>query len=425
MKITIVASGTRGDVQPMLALGKALQARGHVVCVLASSHFAAWIAQHGLRPATATVDIQAVMQSAGGTAWAEQGNDPMRQMRIMQTLVNQHGLALMDDAWQACQGAEVIFSSFTSDLYVASIAEKLGALHISTPLQPVLRATRNGAAMSNAPQPNRESWLNYWVGKWLLEPVPWRLLGKLTNQFRQATLGLPPQTPHTVRQTLNRMRVIQGYSQHVAPHAADWPANLSTVGYWFLDDAVDWQPAPALHAFLQAGEPPIYIGFGSMAGANPQALTRLLIDAVIASGKRAVLQTGWAGLGASALPPSIHLLERAPHNRLFPLMQAVVHHGGAGTTAESLRAGKPTIIVPHMADQPFWGRRVAALGAGPPPIPRHKLNVAALTAAIRQATADAAIRQHAAHLGEQIRAEDGIGRAVELIEAYLARVSKC
>lgn len=419
MQMTIVASGTRGDVQPMLALGKALHAHGHAVCVLASSHFAAWIAQHGLTPATATVDIQAVMQSAGGTAWAEQGNDPMKQMRIMQTLINQHGLALMDDAWQACQGAEVLFSSFTSDLYVASIAEKLGAIHISTPLQPVLRATRNGVAMANAPQPNRESWLNYWFGKWLLEPVAWRLLGKLTNQFRQATLGLPPQTAHTARQTLNRMRVVQGYSQHVAPHAADWPKNISTAGYWFLDDEVDWQPPPTLGDFLHAGEPPIYIGFGSMTGANPQALTQLLIDAVIASGKRAVLQTGWAGLGASDLPPSIHLLERAPHSRLFPLMQAVVHHGGAGTTAESLRAGKPTIIVPHMADQPFWGRRVSALGVGPQPIPRHKLNTAALAAAIRQATADAAIRQRAAHLGEQIRAEEGIGRAVALIETHL------
>lgn len=420
MKMTIVASGTRGDVQPMLALGKALQACGHTVSILASSHFAAWISQHGLTPATATVDIQAVMQSAGGAAWAEQGNNPIKQMRIMQTLINEHGLALMHDAWRACQGAEVLFSSFTSDLYVASIAEKLGALHISTPLQPVLRATRDGAAIPNAPLPNRESLLNYWFGKWLIEPVAWRLQGKLTNRFRQETLHLPPQTARAARQALDRMPVIQGYSQRVAPHAADWPAHIHTAGYWFLDDDVDWQPPPPLADFLAAGEPPIYIGFGSMTGSNPQALTRILIDAVVQSGKRAVLQTGWANLGAEHLPSSILLLDRAPHSRLFPLMQAVVHHGGAGTTAESLRAGKPTIIVPHMADQPFWGRRVAVLGVGPQPIPRHRLTAAALAAALRQATGDGDIRQRATRLGEQLRAEDGIGRAVTLIHAQLA-----
>lgn len=417
MKITIVAHGTRGDVQPMLALGKGLQTHGHRVSLLASSHFTEWIAEQGVTPLPATVDIQAVMQSAGGAAWSEQGNNPWRQLQIMQTLINRYGRAMMHDAWHACQGAEVILSSFTSDLYVASIAEKLGVRQISTPLQPLLRATREGAALPNTPLPNRQSWLNYWFGKWLIEPTTWRLLGSLTNRFRQETLHLPPLTARMARQALDRIQVIQGYSRHVAPHPADWPTTIQTAGYWFLEEAPDWQPAPALADFLAQGEPPVYLGFGSMTGANPQALTRLLVEAVMQSGKRAVLQTGWAGLGAGDLPATIFLLDSAPHSRLFPLMAAVVHHGGAGTTATGLAAGKPTIIIPHMADQPFWGRRVATLGVGPQPIPRPKLTASALAAAIRQATEDVEIRQRAAALGEQISREDGIGRAVALLEA--------
>jgi UDP:flavonoid glycosyltransferase YjiC (YdhE family) len=158
-----------------------------------------------------------------------------------------------------------------------------------------------------------------------------------------------------------------------------------------------------------------------MAGREPHALTRILIDAVLQSDQRAILQSGWAGLGDVSLPPDIYLLDSAPHPWLFPRMSAVVHHGGAGTTAESLRAGVPQVIVPHMADQPFWGSRIADLGAGPRPVPRNKLSAESLALAIQQATSDPGMRRRAAELGEKIRAEDGIGAAVNLIEDYLSR----
>lgn len=420
MRISIIAFGTRGDVQPIVALGKALKARGHQVRMIASANFTPWIGQHGLETVATNVDIQAAMTGDGGHAWIEKGHRPTSQMRIMKKLLDQHGPAMMRDAWRACEGAEVVVSSFTSDVYAASIAEKLRARHISTPLQPALVATRSGMATAQAPRPNDESLANYFFGKWLLEPYGWRLMGALNNRFRQETLSLPPQTYYENRRALRNMLVVQGFSSHVVPHPTDWPPNIHTAGYWFLDEGHDWQPPPSLARFLNAGDPPVYIGFGSMAGRYPRVLTDIVLHAVAQSGQRAVLQAGWAGLGGSHLPPTIFLLDSAPHAWLFPRMSVVVHHGGAGTTAESVRAGVPTVVVPHIADQPFWGARIAALGVGPRPLPRHRLSAERLASAIRRAACSPSIRERSAELGAMVRAEDGVATAMRVIDRYLS-----
>ena len=158
-----------------------------------------------------------------------------------------------------------------------------------------------------------------------------------------------------------------------------------------------------------------------MTGRDAERLSQLVLEAVQRSGCRAVLHAGWAGLSADALPETILGINAIPHDWLFPRMAAVVHHGGAGTTATGLAAGVPTMIVPHMSDQPFWGNRVAALGVGPKPIPRPKLTARALASAIIQATTNARMREKAKLLGQQIRSENGIGRAVEKIEQYLSK----
>jgi sterol 3beta-glucosyltransferase len=187
-------------------------------------------------------------------------------------------------------------------------------------------------------------------------------------------------------------------------------------GYWFLDQPNDWQPSVELQAFLDAGDPPVYVGFGSMAGRKPQRLAQIVIEALQAANVRGVIATGWGGLDANDLPETIFKIDQAPHDWLFPRMAAVAHHGGAGTTAAGLRAGRPTVICSFIADQPFWGARVYALGVGPKHIPQKQLTVEKLAAAIREATTNPAMRQRAADLGEQIRAEDGVADTVALIE---------
>lgn len=149
---------------------------------------------------------------------------------------------------------------------------------------------------------------------------------------------------------------------------------------------------------------------------DPEGTTRLVVDAVRGSDQRAILLAGWAGIGSAELPPEILGLPAAPHDWLFPRVAAVVHHGGAGTTAAGLAAGVPSVIIPHMADQPYWGRRVHALGVGPRPLPKHRLTAAKLSDAIRESVTDETMKRNAAALGARIRGEDGLRAAVAAIK---------
>jgi len=414
-RIAIIASGTRGDVQPAIALGKALRSVGYAVRLLASSGFREWIEGHGLEAAPSQVEMETVMASEGGQEWVERGHNPVVQQRLMRQLFDRIGPRLIRDAWDACQDADAVIGSFTSDAYTLAIGEKLRIPVLSMPLQPTLIATRDGRAMTSAPFGDRVSRVNAWFGRRLIEPFPWRLYGRQVNDFRRE-IGLPPQTNRQNIEARRQMTILHAVSRHIMPLPADWPDNFHVTGYWFLDEGASWQPPPELEEFLATGPPPVSIGFGSMTGRDPEGTTRLVVDAVRQGRQRAILLAGWAGIGSMDLPPEVLLLSAAPHGWLFPKMAAVVHHGGAGTTAAGLAPGVPNAIVPHMADQPYWGRRVRSLGVGPSPIPRHKLTAASLADAIRQAVTDEVMRQKAAALGARIRDEDGLGYAVRVIE---------
>jgi sterol 3beta-glucosyltransferase len=212
--------------------------------------------------------------------------------------------------------------------------------------------------------------------------------------------------------------VLHGHSEAVLPRPDDWPQTAHVTGYWFLDVDVDWTPPAELAAFLGADPPPVYVGFGSMSGRDPERLARTVVEALQIAGLRGIIATGWGGLEAGDLPETIFAIDEAPHAWLFPRMAAVVHHGGAGTTAAGLRAGKPTIVVPFFADQPFWGSRVHGIGAGPKPIPRRRLTAQSLAAAMREATGSQDMIAAASQIGERIRSEDGVANAVSLIERY-------
>lgn len=205
-------------------------------------------------------------------------------------------------------------------------------------------------------------------------------------------------------------------SPAVFPRPWDWDDGLHMAGYWFLDEDPDWQPDADLRAFLDAGEPPVYIGFGSMTPKNPEAATREIIEGVRRAGVRALLAVGWGGLAKIDLPEKVHMIDGAPHHALFPLMSAVVHHGGAGSTAAGLRAGRPTLVCPLSVDQPFWGHHVWKVGCGPKPQAMNRLNAEGFATGLRELTGTDSYRVRAQEVAEAMAREDGVARAIEVIE---------
>lgn len=450
MRIASIAFGSRGDVQPALALGMELRRRGHQVRMVVGADFPEEARKCGLEAAPAALDFQRMLSSELGREMFESGNGAtlLTFVRTMRRIFEVHGPALMEDVYRACTefGAEAVIGSYTSDIYAMAVAEKLGVPYISTTLQPAPLATRCGAAALSAPMPNRENLVNLAFHKAMVEPFVWRIMKDPVNRFRGEVLGLPPWRNSDLQRRMRRTPILTGYSRHLVPQPRDWPHTVHTTGFWPLEHDLGFAVPDDLLKFLDDGEPPVFISFGSTTKRDSAALTRLLVDAVAASGRRAVIQSGWANLGGRGaggeaphgygpdgysvdeqglvehrLPDTIyHLTSYVPYRELFPRVAAVVHHSGAGTTSWVLRAGVPSVGVPHAGDQPFWAGRVAALGAGTKPIPGAKLTADRLARAIRQATGEPAIRERAAALGAKIRAEDGVGTAVDLIDKHLS-----
>ncbi|MCI0475661.1 MAG: glycosyltransferase, partial [Anaerolineales bacterium] len=262
-----------------------------------------------------------------------------------------------------------------------------------------------------------------WLTHILAEQLVWQMVRAPFNQWRRESLKLKPMPLRGPFDDLykNNEPFIYGFSEYVVPRQNDWHPAHHITGYWFLDEADVWSPPPGLLDFLARGAPPIYIGFGSMSGHSARRLVDLSIQAVTLAHQRAVLIGGWAAAHERNLPDHIYALESAPHDWLFPRVAAVVHHGGAGTTAAGLRAGIPSVITPFMGDQPYWGQRVHALGVGPKPILQKELTAQRLANAITRAITDEEMKQRAIALGEKIRAENGVARAVEIVSRYVSK----
>jgi UDP:flavonoid glycosyltransferase YjiC (YdhE family) len=214
---------------------------------------------------------------------------------------------------------------------------------------------------------------------------------------------------------------VYGFSPSFLPRPADWDEFQHVTGYWFLEAQTGWQPPLDLLGFLESGPPPVYVGFGSMSPDNSEHLTRLALRALELSGQRGVLLTGWGGLRRLPVPRNVFFVDDVPHAWLFPRMAAVVHHGGAGTTASGLRAGVPSIIAPFGGDQCAWADLVGKSGLGPSAGPVQRLTPEKLANAIQIAINDSTMRARARVMGEKIRAENGIAQAIELVERYSGR----
>lgn len=400
LTIALMTLGTRGDVAPMLALGQALAARGHRVRVAGPDDAGEWVRSHGFEFHSLGFDIEAFLQSPAVREKLSGGPLALARIWWRDVLPNAH--RMFRAIGVAAQGCDVIVSH-PKVVGSQDAAEAQGALYVRAHFLPL-------TPTHHFPPPVFTRELGY-LNRPLYQLFRLARLPYL-NQLKawRRELGLPP-GPWLDSLAHPSLCAV---SPVVLPRPSDWPVQHVMTGYWFFDEPSDWQPDPALADFLGAGDPPIYIGFGSMTSQSPRQLSQLVVEAVRLAGCRAVLGLGWGALEACH-DERVHPLGSAPHHALFPLCSAVVHHGGAGTTAQGLRAGLPTLVCPFFADQPFWGQRVLQLGCGPIPLALEGTTAHELAGRLKE-LANPDYRRSARYVAGELAKADGPGAAAAILE---------
>lgn len=433
LNIVVMVIGSRGDIQPFLKLGKKLKEYGHNVRIATHPAFKEFV------------------QQDSGLEFFSVGGDPAELMAFMvknpgmiptlETLKKgevgrrRHQMAEMFEGfWRACTNATddekdyenlkmmTARAPFVADAIIANppsfahihCAERLGIpLHLmfTFPYTPTQEFPHPLASIniSNV-DPGYINFMSYP----LVEMMTWQGLGDLVNNFRVRTLGLEPVSTLWAPGQLYRLKVPYTYlwSPTLVPKPDDWGPEVDVAGFVFLDLASSYEPPKDLVDFLAAGPAPVYIGFGSIVVDDPDEFTNLIINAVQKIGVRAVISKGWGELGGDKIPEEVFLLGNVPHDWLFARVSAVIHHGGAGTTAAGLKFGKPTMIIPFFGDQEFWGNMIKNAGAGAPPIRYKDLTVDALADGISICLSDRA-KDSAQKIAAKIEAEgDGAANAV-------------
>ena len=420
MRITITTAGSRGDVQPYVALGLGLKEAGHEVRLATYTPFEGFVRGHGLGYHPITGDPGGIVADL-----IESGLNPVKFTRTFRRFFGSILERNLAEYGKACQDADAVVYSPVG-FFGQYIAEEMGLPAVGAAVQPLFSRTRcfpssllgrpPGGFLTGGPLGGFYNYLTYLAAEQLF----WQVMRPVSGEARKK-LGLDPLPFFGPFADMNQSRspILHGWSPSVLPEPPEWGDWLCTTGYWFLDRS-GWQPPDELIDFLDAGPAPVSVGFGSMNDADPEEITTQVLEALRRTGQRGLLLTGWGGISNTDLPDEVFKVDEIPYDWLFGRVRTAVHHGGAGTTAASLRAGVPTAVVPFFTDQAFWGWRVMILGLGPEPIPRAKLSAERLAGAILAAT-DVGIRERARLLGEEIRTEDGVGRAVEAFHRLVVR----
>lgn len=409
MKVSLLASGTRGDVQPLLALALRLQQEGHQPTLCAPKNFKKWIESFGVPAKPFRVDFQEILQNAS-TQKIVTGNiiKAFIKLRKQSDEIQQK---MLEDMWEFCQNSE--FLVIHPKCFAAvNIAELKGIPCVGMSPMPMFHATKEFplplTGKSFGGFLNKLSYKAVNLGYWKSH--------KLINAWRKNSLGLPAKSRFAPIWQVNgkQVQMLYAFSEAVIPRPKDWSKDAHVTGYWFLDQK-EQKLSKDLLAFIKAGEAPVYIGFGSMTLSDPQGTAKVFQRALEKTQLRAVMSQGWAQLKALEKSPNIFVVDSAPHDQLFPLMSAVVHHGGAGTTAAGLRAGKPTLICPVLADQPFWGKQIHKRGLGPSPLPLKTLTEDSLVQAFKQIRSGQ-FDKKAQQASQKIAQEDGLENALQVMK---------
>jgi len=417
-----VAWGSRGDVLPLLSLGRGLAAAGDEVTVLASRGFASTGGGAGLAHAPFEISVREAAESPVGRAWLGGHRTIVGEGRALERVLRVFTEPLVEGLWHRTADADLLVSGILTVDACQSLAMSRGQQHAVALLTPVL-PTRHGPSSPTALRPGRDAQLNLWSGRAVLA-ASYRLLRVPGDQVRDR-LGHPRTGPGWLHRHLQRLPVLVGVSPAVVAPPKDQP-QVHVTGYW---PPFGWPAAGPEHervgvriaAARREGQPAVYFGFGSMTTTDPRGTAQLMLEAARRAGAHAVLGPGWSGLSEHLEPDApVTLAEGVDHLWLFAQCDAVVHHGGAGTTASAVRAGVPQVVVAHMGDQPFWARRVHSLGVAASPLRRTGLRPARLARAVRHVVDGEHAndrRRRAADLADRVRDEDGVAAAVTALGA--------
>ncbi|KAG8533815.1 uncharacterized protein KY384_001556 [Bacidia gigantensis] len=444
LNIVIHVVGSRGDVQPFIALGKVLkETHNHRVRLATHSTFKGFVAESGLEYFDIGGDPAELMAFMVKNPGLMPGMDSLKSGDVGKRRKGMY--EILQGCWRSCfevgdgTGMPVtndvggsrssidsgigmesgpLAQPFVADAIIANppsfahvhCAEKLGIpLHLmfTMPWSPTQAFPH---PLANIQSSNADTSLTNFISYALVEMMTWQGLGDMINRFREKSLGLEPVSLMWAPGMASRLQIPYTYcwSPALIPKPRDWGSHISISGFYFLSLASSFSPEPELQAFLDSGPPPVYLGFGSIVVDDPTAMTKLIFEAVKKTGQRALVSKGWGGFGADELgiPKNVFMLGNVPHDWLFKRVSCVVHHGGAGTTAAGIALGKPTVVVPFFGDQPFWGAMVARAGAGPKPIPSKHLTAENLAAGILEALKPTSLAR-AQDLGAMIMSEDG------------------
>ncbi|WVR00064.1 hypothetical protein IAU59_007206 [Kwoniella sp. CBS 9459] len=415
--------GSRGDVQPYIALGLRLKQDGHKVVIVTHPEFKAWVEGYGIQHRQAGGDPTMLMKLSQEHKMFSPGFFKESLGGFRKWLDD-----LLYDSWTACQDADVLIESPST----------MAGIHIAEGLKiPYFRAftmpwTRTSAYPHAFMVPAFEMGPSFNYSTYVLfDNIMWKATAGQINRWRKKHLRLPPTDMTSL--SVTKVPFLYNFSSAVVPKPLDWHDDISITGYWNLEDSdTDWSPSPELDRFMQQakadGKPLVYIGFGSIVVPRPNEMTKSVIQAVEKAGVRAIIAKGWSSRSGDPategedieFPASCFGVDKIPHGWLFPKVQAALHHGGAGTVGASLRAGIPTLIKPWFGDQFFWSVRVTKLGVG--------LKVASLRAddiasALIKATTDTTMIEKASRIGERIRSENGVDNAIQAIQYNLSRAA--
>jgi len=324
---------------------------------------------------------------------------------------------IFDDIWEACQDSDAIIASPTAS-NARECAETLAIPLAFGLLQPLI-PTREFPSFFLPPWPALGGTFNN-VSHHLFNQLLWQNVRSNVNRWRRDRLGLGSASllgPYSWMQNEKVLQLV-ACSPSLISKPSDWREWHHLTGYWFLRHGGEFEPPSRVESFLASGSPPVYVGFGSMDDEQPERLTQLVVEALESSNQRGILATGWGGLQRGELPDGILQVDEISHHWLFPRVAAIVHHGGAGTTASALYSGIPSVSVPFGGDQHHWGRLLVERGLSPVVLPVKGLNSSALADAISKLVTDQDLRLRASSFGETIRAEQGISRAIDVIGAH-------